>query len=45
MKAAGPNKGVQQMEGEVDERLKNIDAKMIELITNEVGYLLQHLSL
>ena len=33
------------MEGEVDERLKNIDAKMIELITNEVGYLLQHLSL
>ena len=39
MRTARPNKGVQQTEGEVDERLKNIDTKMVELITNEVGSL------
>ena len=33
-------KGGQQIEGDVDERLKNIDVKMIELITNEVEHLL-----
>ena len=38
MRKVGPSKGGPSSDEPVDERLKNIDPKMIELISNEVKY-------